>query len=106
MDACESRERPLDPLNQSDDFHQKAGGAEVAGGASESGGLGLGGTRATLGAGRTSIGGGNGGTCCWLTTGAAVELFAPPEFAAGALAAGATAGGRSTPSFGFGPSRR
>jgi hypothetical protein len=86
---------------QLDDPLQKAGGAELAGGVSDSGGFGLGGARATLGAGRTSIGGGNGVTC-WLTTGApAVELFA-----AGALGAGGTAGGRGTASLGLDPGRR
>jgi hypothetical protein len=66
----------------------------------------------TLGAGRTSIGGGNGWTC-WLTTGAfaagglAAGGFAAEGLATGALAtggfgAGGAAGSRGATIFGFG----
>jgi hypothetical protein len=57
------------------------------GGVSTSGGFSFGGRAVTLGAGRTSIGGGSGGTC-WLTT--------------GALVTGGAASGRGPLVFGFG----
>ena len=74
------------------------------GGVSTSGGFGFGGRAVTPGAGRTSIGGGSGGTC-WLTTGAleAGGELVPGVFgAAGAFAIGDPTGGRGALSLGFG----
>lgn len=59
----------------------------ATGGVSTSGGFSFGGRATTLGAGRTSIGGGSGATC-WLTT--------------GALVIGGAAGARGAATFGFG----
>jgi len=71
---------------------------------STSGGFGLAG-RATPGAGRTSTGGGSGGTC-WLTTGIsgglAEEGLATGTLAAGAFAPCGAAGGREVGIFGLG----
>jgi hypothetical protein len=74
------------------------GGGLATCGVNASGGLGRGFATAP-GAGLTSIGGGNGATCCWLVTGAG-------EPGAGALVTGGAAGGRGATAFGLAGGRR
>jgi hypothetical protein len=74
------------------------GGGLATCGVNESGGRGFG-FAATPGAGLTSIGGGNGATCCWLVTGT-------DGTGAGALVTGGDAGGRGPTAFGRAGARR
>jgi hypothetical protein len=69
-------------------------------GVSESGGRGFG----FVGPGLISIGGGSGGTCCWLATGA--DGLGAGGFTAGVVATDGAIGGRGATAFGLAGGRR